>query len=339
MARVGVLFLACWQALVVAHDAGGAEADPHTEDMLAYRRKMGRWRRESHQTIKDPEFWLTLQVFAASHQPLEHALHFIHSKASQFKYASWVCGKSASILQEFGELIACPSWCLPILQAPGCDAGRMLELGVGLILLQHSSFKRRVHDLVSSYPSKALWLVHSPPGAACCVRQTIAAEILQSEEKNMQKLRRLCRADLQEAQETGRCSQFLYTLLRTWFETAPSDVSINETHNSFIRRECDRNRHISLPLLSSRCNARYDLKLHTLGSSVSGTHGGKNSRRWSKLRPAAFHVLQAGSGPTAQNSELNSEPPPWSKFLPSHSLVASCQGVALVEVELCKTVL
>ncbi|CAJ1366223.1 unnamed protein product, partial [Effrenium voratum] len=122
--------------------------------------------------------------------------------------------------------------------------------------------------------------------------QTIAAEILQSEEKNMQKLRRLCRADLQEAQETGRCSQFLYTLLRTWFETAPSDVSINETHNSFIRRECDRNRHISLPLLSSRCNARYDLKLHTLGSSVSGTHDGKNSRRWSKLRPAAFHVLQ-----------------------------------------------
>ena len=47
-----------------------------------------------------------------------------------------------------------------------------------------------------------------------------------------------------------------------------------------------------------------------------------------------------GIGTSAsQNSELNSEPPPWSKFLPSHSLVASCQGVALVEVELCKTML
>ena len=266
--------------------------DPQSEEQAAYRCKMGRWRKETSTTIHDNDFWLAMRVFAASHKPLEHALNFIHSTSHSHKYALWVCGKSADVLAEFDSLLSSPIWCVEVAEAGGENMHSLLELGVGLILLQHSSFQRRVHDLVTSFPSKAMWLVHKPAHTACAVRKQVASEILASRERNMEKLRAACAADLRYTSQTGRCKPFLYNLLRTWYEASPSDVGINETHNSYIRRECERNRHICLPLLSSRCNARYDLKL-TDAVSQAGTAKSTATRRWSRLRPMAFRVLQA----------------------------------------------
>ena len=185
-----VLFFICCGAVeaaaLVSHEP---EGDPHTEEQLAYRRKMGRWRRDTQLVVRDDEFWVLLHVFSFTHKPLEHALNFVHSD-HKFKYAAWVCGKSQEVLQEFSILLQKPHWCIRIeIHAAGCDTSALLELGVGLILLQHSSFKRRVHDLVSEFPSRALWLAHSSPNTSCQTRQAVAREVLHTQERNMCKLR------------------------------------------------------------------------------------------------------------------------------------------------------
>lgn len=152
----------CLQA-IVEHDG-----DPHSEEQAAYRRKMGRWRRELKETITDNDFWLALYVFACSHSPLEHALNFIHSTDRSFKYATWVCGKSLEILAEFDALLSNPQWCIVVVQQGERQENiqSLLELGVGIIMMEHSSFKRRVHDLVASFPSRAIWLAHQHPNKA-----------------------------------------------------------------------------------------------------------------------------------------------------------------------------
>jgi len=289
---------------LVPHDGDDSrfDADPHAEEQAAYRRKMGRWKRETKETIQDQDFWLALYVFSISHGPLEHALNFIHSTDNQFKYAMWVCGKSMDISCEFGQLLASPvQWCKFVLSQIGTsasDSGTLhliWELAVGLIMAQHSSFKRRAQDFIDSYPARALWLAHTNPDVKCRARKAVATEILNScVERNMVKLRKVLKSELEYASETGCCKLTLYFLIRSWYEGAPIDVSINETHNSFIRRECERNRHICLPLLSSRCNARYDLKLSpvtALPNVVGRPVGGQ--KKWSTVRPNAFKVLQA----------------------------------------------
>lgn len=168
----------CLQA-IVEHDG-----DPHSEEQAAYRRKMGRWRRELKETITDNDFWLALYVFACSHSPLEHALNFIHSTDRSFKYATWVCGKSLEILAEFDALLSNPQWCIVVVQQGERQENiqSLLELGVGIIMMEHSSFKRRVHDLVASFPSRAIWLAHQHPNKACGARKQVATEILGSNE-------------------------------------------------------------------------------------------------------------------------------------------------------------
>lgn len=121
-------------------------------------------------------------------------------------------------------------------------------------------------------------------------RLTRLKESISATQENMRKLKAVFLLELQHASETGLCKPNLYVLVRSWYEAAPTDVSINETHNSYVRRECERNRHIALPLLSSRCNARYDLKLHTM---LATPGQGKQTKRWSNIRPNAFKVLQA----------------------------------------------
>jgi hypothetical protein len=266
--------------------------DPQAEEQAYYRKKMGRWRREARDTIKDEDFWDVLSIVAASHSPLDHHFNFMHSGDYKFKLGAFICGKADDILAEFDSFFTPAAWASDLvdnvpLQRHG-TVSDLLLLGVEINLCHHAGYFRRIAARTKKYPYRAFWLAHMPPEYSCATRRQVASEILaipaDELETNIGKLVQLCSAELEHAATQGTCGVILYTIVRGWYEEAKGDVSSNEGHNSCIRRECERNRNIGLPLLSARCNSKKELQV--------GSRGSKS--KWSAIRGRAFSVLQDG---------------------------------------------
>jgi hypothetical protein len=269
--------------------------DPHQEEQQHYRRKMGRWRRDSGRNVRDECFWHVINILSSTLAPIEHLINAVHSRDEPFVYASLVCGKADSIAAECGKLLEPACWVHDLYDCASLDLTTTPEgeddlhdlvvLGIELTLCHHGGLIRRVIMPLTTFPNRALRVAHSPADVPCEMRQQTAKEIMQSVEPNMVKLKALCNAELKAAARDGLCGPLLFSITRGWYEGAcDGTVERNETHNSYIRKECTKCRNIGLDTLSSRCNGKAEI-------------GYGSGKKWSVRRPKARALLQEWSAP------------------------------------------
>lgn len=90
-------------------------------------------------------------------------------------------------------------------------------------------------------------------------------------EVNARKVKRMFFADLQHAQETGKVSVRLFSLVRTIGTMTYVDVQGNEGVNALLKSIKDKAPNISLPLLSSRVVLKKELGVGTAMGGEQGT--------------------------------------------------------------------
>ncbi len=109
-------------------------SDPHLEEQHEYRKRIGRWRRETADTIEDKSFWHVVAIATASHRPLTHHFNFINSNKYDTTLSEFVCEKADAILAEFNGLIRPAQWASDLLDNMSVDSfdsiEALLRLGV-----------------------------------------------------------------------------------------------------------------------------------------------------------------------------------------------------------------
>lgn len=121
-----------------------------------------------------------------------------------------------------------------------------------MLLHNACGFERRVVASTKLFPWKLLLLVKSPPEVCCAIRQQIATEILESNDKlleiNARKIKKRFAGELQQASQQGTLGYRLYWLLKGVTIVAKSDVRESERLNKMVTLMDDRAPNSSIEL-------------------------------------------------------------------------------------------
>jgi len=108
----------------------------------------------------------------------------------------------------------------------------LLSTGTRLILISASQYSRRVTETLAGYPFRLLLLIKTPPNEYCELRQTIATEILDTEDSKLdivpKKVRALFFDDLLIAKQSGKLGWRLAVNLQQVSRTWKADTRENE---------------------------------------------------------------------------------------------------------------
>ena len=169
------------------------------------------------------------------------------------------------------------------------DSGFFLRLLFGVLLQQASAFCRRVLEPMQQYPSKLLWLAKERDEIACCERQQVANELLQTPplklEINARKCKALFETDLKEASShgvlKGKLRVFVRGIARMW----RCDTRDCERINKHLTLFTERGPTTTYELLSSRACIK-----HFIGESCNPGVQSKR-KKWSEYRPTAERLM------------------------------------------------
>ena len=269
--------------------------EPSAEEYAEFRKRLGRWRRETISAILNPLWWITLQVASRAREPLTHHFAFIRTSNTCNVLEKMVHGKAEVLASEMVSLASLNAkfWAKPIVisvrecpETLPVDLSDVLELGVSLNLHHHAAYWRRVVLDCKRLPTALFLLSHEPPDRPCAKRQRLAKFIIDTPhdqlESNTRKLRGVCIDEFRQCAADGTIGPVLHSLATSWSSTAKGDVAINEGHNSLIKAINGRCRNIGLPLLSARANAKKELKVGVRGAPV----------KWSQVKHAALAMVQ-----------------------------------------------
>ena len=173
----------------------------------------------------------------------------------------WSAGLSAEIVASLDDSLQYPrSWSQTLdgmpLSAHGAKINEMIVLlGINI----SSNYDRRVHKLATAFPIKMLRMAKSNRDLVCPDRQAVAQEVivLALPEINTKKLRRACLPDFKLAARTGRLGPMLFSILSALATQLNGDIQNLEGVNSIIKTIGNRCTHISLALMSSRVQLKY----------------------------------------------------------------------------------
>ena len=232
------------------------------EEIHAYAEKMGRWRRDTLNTIRDPIFWIIMEVSSKVRSPAEHLACWLKGSAI-CKDSPWLTGlhhcqfmffKGDQLAAEYVELLRLDWLADRFLGLPDAVVQWLTDFAIDLILWNYSDFKRRFIEGTRHFPDKLLWFVHSLHDSPCTHRQRVATEMTQMNglDANARKILQAFGGDVENARKTGLCSfrlwVFLYTIGSQWRNRSDRIEGLN----SFIKRETKAAPRINLDLLSSR---------------------------------------------------------------------------------------
>lgn len=261
--------------------------DPQQEEQAAYRIRIGRWKRESCEIVRDPLFWSVVRMQTVIHGPYAHHFNFLKSKLNDgdSHMALLVYGKADQILNEYNEMIAVPSFLDESVDmtAPISQQLQLIEFAVESIASHLCNYHRRVVFNCWQFPMMLHWLAFLPHDKACGRRKflcrTIADTADERLEFNARKLKQLFGVDVfRAAAASGTCSVDLYCFGLALRKGQRSDVVLNEGQNSLLKAMTTNCRRIGLPLLSSRANIKRELGVGSRGAV----------QKWSLLRPGSW---------------------------------------------------
>ncbi len=139
------------------HDPSAADAsdlvsfDPQTESSAQYRLRMGKYRREVLQLMKNSVFWFAVEMVDRATQPLSHMQHFLQAKHPDFiekgtAGSRITCGKGDSIFREFEKPFRDLEWAreLFLSDLAAVHTSELLVLQVELSLHCAAGYYRRI---------------------------------------------------------------------------------------------------------------------------------------------------------------------------------------------------
>ena len=145
------------------------------EDLMQYRRKLGRWSREILQVLQDSLWWSIMPLVHESRAPLHHMLAWLQKRCDPDgpqHLAQLIDGKAHEFMREFENIFRND---IPrksaIMEAPSHLRARLLEFFVVLILHHAAAFKWRVLDHCTRFPNVAFKLATRPPQVSDPERQ------------------------------------------------------------------------------------------------------------------------------------------------------------------------
>ena len=167
------------------------------------------------------------------------------------------------------------------------DASLLAEIATSQILHNASAFARRVTEPLNRYPHRFLLLGKMPDWQDCCLRRAIAAEILDTEDSdleiNMRKVKMVLEEDLQMTRASGCLSGRLRVVVRTVSAMWRADTRDCERLNKSLNMFVERSPNASFELQSSRACLK-----HFLSQALTATDDGKEAKRkWSTYKPVA----------------------------------------------------
>ncbi len=180
-----------------------------------------------------------------------------------------------------------------------------------------SQFDRRVHQTTRTYPLKILLLVQSHPNQECNVRKTLANEILDSNDAELNvvalKVKHLYTQDLLLAARTGRLGNCLAAALMEIRRVWQPDVRECERINKGLTLLSSRSPNSSSELVSARTMIK-----HYLGSAVRGKDLTESQKKkWSTFKPVASDLMQLCLASWDDKEQILSKPDRWTTPKPS----------------------
>ena len=188
------------------------------DDTAYYSEKKGKYKRETHKSIKQPAFWLLMRISGRCRKPWVWLLHFLQSKRP--KMGELVCGKCELIASGFEEYLSDDrKWedlrlglghALLEGACPGTLAAN--EAIVSFVACHSVDFERRVARTVLCWPMLVVWMSFSPPTTVCEQRRWRAQDFIgmQHTMATNNKLMIIFRAEFQVVADTGTCPTSLY---------------------------------------------------------------------------------------------------------------------------------
>ena len=272
-------------------------ADGHTvDDTAAYKKKMGRWRRDVYDlcTKEKHPFWVLMHLSHTAMQPMEHLSNFLKGRGlcqgkewlSGLHNAQLVCFKADEFLQELCDLLQ-PGhqWCHLIAENLSEEDQMWCRPAmVDLVMCHLCEFQKRFKTLSESYPSRLLIFIIVMPSAQHELRARVAQELLGQcgpphsgggLDSVANKFAHIFRTELEICIQSGGtlCCR-VWLLVRSIAEHLPSSTQEVEGMNSFITLQSKRSPSMLLDLLSSRLTIKK--KLGVLSTSKAD----RNNWRW-----------------------------------------------------------
>lgn len=304
--------------------------DPQQEEQAAYRIRIGRWKRESLETVKDPLFWCAMKILNAIHDPYRHHFNFLKKIVQGDGHlAQLVCGKADQIFHHYSEMLVLPAFMETLSLADLSIENQLclIEFAVDELICHSAGYHRRVISELSRFPMSLHWLSHRPAHEHCWQRRWLGNSIASTADKclelNARKLKKLFGTEVfRHMAETGTCpNPALFSWGFAFSKCQKSDIVLNESHNSLIKSIVSSCKRIGLPLLSARCNVKRELGVGSKGAI----------QRWSKLRGKAADLLEEtyvclndGAQEVLEDPERWSVPPPDTP-IPDDRIKRSCR--------------
>jgi hypothetical protein len=136
------------------------------------------------------------------------------------------------------------------------------------------------------------------------------------------KVKAIFRADVWECSQTGKCPLPLWAYMVGVTKMAQSDVQVNESINSSIKKVNERSRNITLPLMAARIALRKDL----------GQLGCKSGAAWKKRLKSAEDLMVCVASQGNRYKTVLNDPGRWQPplgtatvDLPLNALVTACE--------------
>lgn len=167
----------------------------------------------------------------------------------------------------------------------------LAEIATSQILHNASAFARRVTEPLNKFPHKFLLLGQTPDLQDCCLRRSIAAEILDTKDSNleinMRKVKNVLREDLQNMRTSGYLTGRLRVVVRSVSSMWRGDTRDCERLNKTLNMFAERSPNASFELQSSRACLK-----HFLSQALTATDDGKDAKRkWSTYKPVAQKLV------------------------------------------------
>lgn len=269
------------------------------DEMEAYRHTVGKWARAGTQALEDPLFWPLSKLARLARRPVRRFLEAAqaaqgHSQCSfeaplRLLLPSLVCGQADAYMDEFCAIIADTSGEVAAIMAACSQDADVQEFmqSTSILLRLHTaaSFHRRVWEPLHRWPWLFFVFLGRPYGQVCAKRQELARQLMEVPladlEVNAVKIRLMCHDHIQVSRMTGRCTPWFWRFLCVLAQTLKPDVQLNESFNSGIKLQAERNPNISLELLSSRLSLK-----HALGGTFRQTASAR--RDWRKKISMVF---------------------------------------------------
>ena len=130
--------------------------DPRSDEIKEHSACMGRWKRDTVETVQDTSWWTVIEIVDRSQEPLFHHMCGMEQSGQitqESALCKLICERGHRIFEEFENPFVVEDWCRHIVASPTLSrfADHLIELQVLLSLHHAAGYYRRVIQNIDSF--------------------------------------------------------------------------------------------------------------------------------------------------------------------------------------------